>query len=626
MNSVKFLTVNRAIILVGDLFLLYSSYSIAYMLRFEELNPYLQPIYSKTLLPVVLAKLVILTVLGMHTGPWRYTGILDLMKIIKASVLGLLLVAGGMVFFAPGVGFPRSILLIDMILTICFIGTFRLSIRILYSRQMLLGVFTGLFGFKWYQERAISNSKRVLLYGANARGESLLRSILSSQEKLPYHVIGFIDDDPNVSGSVIHGIRNLGVVDNLTDIIERFRIDELMIASNPGKELMTKAYTICQQENVKCRVIPQYLDVLNNDVGVAQLKNVAIEDLLGREPANIDFTKVEGMYRDKRVIVTGAAGSIGKQLCRQLVKFRPSELVCVDLGESPLFYLQQELTEIAPNIKIVYYCSNVTDRAKVSSIFSKHKPHAVFHAAALKHVPLMEANMDEVIFNNISGTKNVADMAHENGAERFIFISTDKAVNPANVMGWTKRAGELYTTYMAGVSKTKFLAVRFGNVLGSNGSVIPIFKEQIRSGGPVKVTHRDVTRYFMTIPEAVLLILQSTLMGEAGDIMILDMGKPVKISVLAEDLIRLSGLTPGEDIEIAYTGLRPGEKLHEILMTANENLEPTEHKKITVLKRGKNRSFEINLVINKVIDICRTEPEQAYNLIRDSFTEKISAA
>ncbi|MDH5541644.1 MAG: polysaccharide biosynthesis protein [Nitrospinota bacterium] len=626
MKFANIFTLNRVIILLGDLILLFSSYTCAYLLRFEGMNPFAISIYRSTIIPIILIKILVFASVGLHTGPWRYTGIIDMAKIIRASLLSLLLIVGGFAFLYPGQSISRAVLLIDTFLAISFVGAFRILIRIFYSKQLLHSVFAGMFGNRLWKTKYSKNSKRVLIYGADVRGEMLVRSILSSQSGNPFHIVGLIDNDPNYNGIIIHDVHHLGNLDDLEALISRFHIDELMIASNPDKDSLTKAYMTCQRLGVQCRTIPNYLDVLHQNVGVSQLKDISIDDLLGREPVKIDYTMIEGMFIGKRVLVTGAAGSIGSQLCKQVIEFKPSELICVDIGETPLFYLQQELKELAPNIPATFYCSDVTDRTKVEKIFAKHKPHMVYHAAALKHVPLMEMNVDEVIHNNVAGIKNVGDMAHDNSAEAFVFISTDKAVNPANVMGWTKRLGEIYTTYLSEKSDTKFLSVRFGNVLGSNGSVIPIFKNQIKNGGPVKVTHRDITRYFMTIPEAVLLILQSTLIGEDGDTMILDMGKPVRIADLAEDVIKLAGFTPGKEISITYTGLRPGEKLHEELMTSSEKLENTTHPKISVLKSRHKRRFEISRLADQILAICMEKPDQAYNLMRDSLSESPSTS
>ncbi len=613
-------TVNRLVVASGDIILFTLAYFASYWLRFEGVPTIHQELFSQILVPVVFTKFVVFSMNGLYRGPWRYTGVLDLIKIVRSSIISLLIVIAGIVFIKYGEGVSRSVLLLDTILTIAFTSIFRISIRVYFSRQLLKGVVAGILGQKFWPMANDTASRNILIYGSDSRGEMLLRSLHHHHHVEPYGVVGFFDDDEKHKGSIIHGVQNLGTSDDLIGIIDKFSINEVMIASNPEKEIIRKIFTDCRKEKVQCRIIPPYLDMVHSKVGVSQLRDVAIEDFLQRDSVQIDYSQVEGMVRGKRVLVTGAAGSIGSQLCNQISSFMPDEIVCVDNSETPLFYLQQDLLESAPQIKTKYYCSDVTNRKKMDTIFSSHKPQLVFHAAAHKHVPLMEANIDEVIYNNLVGTKNVSDMAHEAGSEVFVFISTDKAVNPANVMGWTKRMGELYAKYLSGEGSTKFLSVRFGNVLGSNGSVIPIFKKQIEKGGPIKVTHEDITRYFMTIPEAVLLILQAAYLGKQGDTMILDMGEPVKIFELAEEMIRMAGFEPGKEIDISFTGLRPGEKMHEELSLSSEKLNKTENPKISVLKKDDMNLDTIPVVMEKVLEKWEDSPIMAYDMLRNGIS------
>jgi len=610
------INVNKTIIIVADALLLVIAYLGAYWLRFESITQAQWFLIYATIGPVVFTKLVIFSFTGLHAGPWRFTGILDLINIIKASAISFFVVLVGMIYFYYPGGFSRSVFIIDAILSILLISSFRLVIRLAYSRQMMYGVLQRIVGRR-LASGGEENGKRALIYGANERGELLLRSLLSTHDSEVYRVMGFVDDDPNCSGISIHGVRHVGVADEMEPLITQYDISEVMIASNPGKDIVNRIFKACQKLEVTCRVIPPYLDVVHQRVGLSQLRNIEVEDLLRRDIVKIDYTNVSAMVSGKRVVVTGAAGSIGKQLCTQILEFEPSELVCVDHGENYLFYLQQEIRDMQSAVPCFYYCSDVTDRDKVEKIFSHHRPEIVFHAAAHKHVPLMEGNVDEVIKNNIGGTINVTDMADRYETGIFVFISTDKAVKPANIMGWTKRTGELYTQYLASRSRTKFLSVRFGNVLGSNGSVVPIFRKQIENGGPVLVTHPDTTRYFMTIPEAVLLILQAACLGERGDLMILDMGKPVRITELAELMIRMAGYVPGKDVEIRFTGLRPGEKVHEELVNEVEDIAKTSHSKIFVVKHRNINSDMIPEILDAVLTESRIDPANAYRIMKE---------
>jgi FlaA1/EpsC-like NDP-sugar epimerase len=430
-------------------------------------------------------------------------------------------------------------------------------------------------------------------------------------------VVGFADDRRKCRGVIIHGVSHLGGSGKMEELIRQYDVSEVMIASDPGKEVVGRIFEACRKLEIPCRVIPPYIDVVHQRFGISQLKDIDIEDLLRRDTVKIDYGELSGMINGRRVLVTGAAGSIGRQLCLQLLEFSPSELICVDMGENALFYLQQEIRGAGNSLPCFFYCGSVTNRARMDSIFSRHRPEIIFHAAAHKHVPLMEGNVEEVIMNNIGGTKNVADMADRYDAKSFVFISTDKAVKPGNIMGWTKRVGELYTQSLSGRSSTKFLSVRFGNVLNSQGSVVPIFRRQIERGGPVQVTHPDATRYFMTIPEAVLLILQSACLGGQGDLMILDMGEPVKITDLAELMVRMAGYTPGKEIEIGFTGLRPGEKLHEELVSDGEEMDKTSHPKINAVRNKALNGQSVAELVDDVLIECHRDADKAYAMMKE---------
>jgi len=611
---------NRAVIVLIDALLLALAYVGAYWLRFESISPDQWSLMKTTIVPIVAAKMAIFSLSGLHAGAWRFTGIVDLVNIIKASVLGFFIVMVGMIYFYYPGGFSRSVFVLDLINTVVLIGMFRISIRVGYSRQLLRGVTQKFFG-ALLGGGSSGSGRRVIIYGAGERGEMLLRSLTSQRDSGSYHVVGFGDDRPECRGIKIHGVSHLGGSRDMEDLITQYGVGEVMIASDPGKEVVSLLLETCQKLGVSCRVIPPYLDVVHQRLGLSQLKDIEIEDLLRRDTVKIDYSGVSGMIKGRRVLVTGAAGSIGKQLCLQILEFEPSELICVDMGENPLFYLQQEIGDSGDSARCYFYCSSVTNRSRMDRLFSRHRPEIIFHAAAHKHVPLMEDNIDEVIMNNVGGTKNVADMADKYGTDTFVFISTDKAVKPENVMGWTKRAGEVYTQRFNGESSTRFLSVRFGNVLGSKGSVVPIFKKQIENGGPVRVTHPDATRYFMTIPEAVLLILQSAYLGEQGDLMILEMGSPVKITDLAELMIRMAGFTPGREVEIEFTGLRPGEKLHEELVSGVEEMNKTSHPKIYAVKNQVLNENSVSDLIDDVLIEIHRDPQKGYDMLRERLEE-----
>jgi len=615
------LTKNRFIVVCGDVMLLSTALLCSFLLRFETVPPSAWNLFQVMIIPFTLTKLTVFTLNGLYAGPWRYTGVLDFARIVKSSVISLMLLSLALVFTHYSANYSRSVLLIDTILTILFVGAFRLSIRITYSKQMLKAVLLGAFGTRLWMSKYSDNSKTVMVYGGGEAGEMLIRSILSHQGLVQYHIAGFIDDNPEKKGTIIHGIPYCGSIRDVKQILADHEVEELLITASPKKEVMKEVLLTCQKEKVSCKTVPSYLQGLKQGVEVGNLRDIALEDLLRREPISISYSQVANMVKGKRVLITGAAGSIGSQLCKQILEFEPDELITVDNAETPLFFLRETLRKITGSIKMSFYCSNVTNLPKLKKIFAIHKPELVFHAAAHKHVPLMEDNRDEVIQNNLSGTKNCADMANKFNAEVFVFISTDKAVNPANIMGWTKRAGEIYTASLASNGGTKFLSVRFGNVLGSNGSVVPIFKQQIQDGGPVTLTHEDVTRYFMTIPEAVLLILHAAFLGDYGDTMILDMGKPIKIRELAEDLIRLAGYTPGDEIEITTVGLRPGEKLHEALSLPNEKLAETSNPKISVLKNRFSQWSEVGDLIDTIVAISKVSPDDAYEKLKSSVRQ-----
>ncbi len=471
---------------------------------------------------------------------------------------------------------PRSILPISWLLNIFLIGGSRLLWRLVRD-----------YGLKPIQQ---SDGRPVLIVGAGATGV-LVAKELKRHYNGEINLIGFVDDDPSKKNTKVLGVQVFGGREILPELITQYSLEEIIIAI-PSVEgsVIREIVAMCEKSNVKLKILPGIYDLIEENVTVNQIREVEVEDLLGRDPVKVDLESISSYLKGQVILVTGAGGSIGSELCRQILKYTPSKLLLLDNCENNMYDIEMELRKNYPYIDIVACVKDIKDKKTIDQIFAEYQPYVVYHAAAHKHVPLMEANPEEAIKNNVMGTYNVAQAANIYGAKRFVLISTDKAVNPTSVMGASKRVAEMVIQYLNETSKTNYAAVRFGNVLGSRGSVIPLFQQQIAEGGPVTVTDRNMIRYFMTIPEAVQLVLQAGAMTEGGEIFILDMGEMVKIIDLAKTLIRLSGFEPGEDIEIKETGMRPGEKLYEELMTSEEGVNATKHERIfvgqpTTLKR-----------------------------------------
>ncbi|MHC4961780.1 MAG: polysaccharide biosynthesis protein, partial [Planctomycetota bacterium] len=423
-----------------------------------------------------------------------------------------------------------------------------------------------------------------------------------------YEVVGFIDDDPAKQGMNIHGITVLGNVEQLPQVCEKSSIDEIAIAiPSATRRQLRHVVQVCQGTALRFSTVPSLTDIASGKFSVSQMRHVDIDDLLGREVVQLDMLQLEKFLKDKVILVTGAGGSIGSEMCRQVCAFGPKLLLLVEQAENPLFFIEGELRKNFPDVQMKAVICDIAETARVNQVYEQYHPQVVIHAAAHKHVPLMEGNPGEAIKNNVVGTRNMANAADAFGTDDFVMISTDKAVNPTSIMGSSKRIAEMYIQDLNNTSKTHFMTVRFGNVLGSNGSVIPIFNKQIIDGGPVTVTHPEMTRYFMTIPEASQLVLQAATMGSGGEIFLLDMGEPVKIVDLARELITLSGFRPGEDIEIEFSGLRPGEKLFEELSIEGEDMIPTKHPKIAIWKTISRDRQTLRDGIEKVIDIAHTQ-------------------
>ncbi len=463
---------------------------------------------------------------------------------------------------------PIIDVMINFVLDIFVLGGTRFLLRLLKNYYI--------------QNKSNKPQKNVLVVGAGDAGELLIREYQKHPE-LGKNIVGIIDDDTSKHGLEIHGIKVMGSRNLIPEVIEEYHIKEVVIAipSAPGQEIK-EIYNLSKKEGIKVRTVPSIHEIVNGKFNINQIREVKVEDLLKRDQIDLVEDEISSYLTDKTILITGGAGSIGSELSRQSAKFSPKRIVIFDINENDSYFLKRELNEKFPEINVNIEIGSVRDKEKVIDSISQFKPDVIFHAAAHKHVPLMETNPEEAVKNNVFGTKNVVEVADEYNVDRFILISTDKAVNPTNVMGATKRVAEMITQTYSKKSNTKFMAVRFGNVLGSKGSVIPIFKKQIENGGPVTVTHPEVKRYFMTIPEAAQLVIQSGAIGNGGEVFILDMGKPVKIIELARDLIKLSGYQEGIDIDIEITGLRPGEKMYEEILLDTEEDISTEHEKIYI--------------------------------------------
>ncbi|MHC4361542.1 MAG: polysaccharide biosynthesis protein [Planctomycetota bacterium] len=534
--------------------------------------------YPSLLVFFIIVKLLVFGLFKQYRGWWRYVGISDLTGILQASLVSTLIIVSlwTSLIFAPApvresleyithVG--QGVFVADLFITFLLLAGLRMAVRLYYEE------------FRTVEGGRL---KRFLIVGAGNAGEALLREIQRMPET-QYEVIGFIDDDPVKQGLNIHGISVLGSVEQLPEVCRQRNIEEIAIAiPSATPHQLRRVIQVCEGAKIRFRTVPSITDIASGKFRVSQIRDVDINDLLSREVVELDLDLIEAFIRDKVVLVTGAGGSIGSEMCRQVCTLNPKLLLLAEQAENPLFYIQRELHSQFPDIPTEAIVCNVTDQIRVDAIFEKYRPQVVIHAAAHKHVPLMELNPGEAVKNNVLGTQIVADAADRHGASNFVMISTDKAVNPTSIMGSSKRIAEMYIQDLGRTSKTHFVTVRFGNVLGSDGSVVPIFKRQIAEGGPVTVTHPEMKRYFMVIPEAVQLVLQAATMGKGGEIFVLDMGEPVRVVDLAKELITLSGFRPGEDIELVFTGPRPGEKLFEELSIEGEDMQPTRHPKIVI--------------------------------------------
>ena len=570
--SIANITKKKKLILfaIADIILISSSVWLSFILRFDGQIPdqFFDTIWEVIFL-LLLFTIPIFYFSGLYSFSWRYASINELVSLFKAPTLYFIFLAVAIYLskdFPSFMGFPRSIFFTDYVLVLAFAGAIRFFKR----------AYSEIFN----KNNKEHTKQKVLIVGAGDAGEQILRSMMSQNNY--YFPVGFVDDNKSKHGVAFHGVKILGEVEDIPRLAIAKDISEIIIAlPSAGSVAIKKAVEKGREAGIqKIKIVPPLSEIITSDVSFRDLRDVQVEDLLGRTPVSLDTKSIQDFINNKVILITGAAGSIGSELSRQVSKFNPALLLLLDQDETGIFNISENINRNFPGVRTVSLISDICDKEKTAGIFKKFRPNIVFHAAAYKHVPLMEKNFDEAVKNNVFGTKIVAEIALANGADTFIFISTDKAVNPVSIMGASKRIGEMICQALNQKNHTKFISVRFGNVLDSRGSVIPIFREQIKKGGPVEVTHKDMKRYFMLTSEAVLLVMQAGAMGKGGEVFVLDMGEPIRILDLAKEMIRFSGLEPDKDIAIVLTSPRPGEKFFEEILTAEEGTASTQNQKI----------------------------------------------
>jgi len=597
-----------------DILIIFSSLMISFFLRgqigiIDTSDLFFQYVNSIIwyVVIVIVVRIVMLWLFGTYRRVWKYASLKDIVAIVEAITLSSVVLAVIFYVFSFPISifgrdisfplrfFPRSIFVIDYILTLLLMTISKFSER--FFNELKFGSIN-------------TRKKRVLIVGAGDAGEMIVREMIR-QKNSEYKPAGFLDDDYSKIKSKIHGVSVLGPISKMEEIVKDSSIDEVIIAMPSASGSTRKEVAVRAKElGVNCKTLPSLYEIIDGKVYLYQVRDIEIEDILGREAINIKIPEVVSEIKDKTILVTGAGGSIGSEICRQVIRFKPDKIILVDHSENNLFLILEELDNKFAFISTVPVVVDIRDKQAMKSIFNKYKPDIVFHAAAYKHVPLMQLNPKAAIVNNFLGTKILAKISIDSGVKRFVMLSTDKAVKPKNVMGISKLLSEKYLQSLANIKSTRFMIVRFGNVLGSMGSVVPLFKQQIQAGGPVRVTHPNMKRYFMTIPEASQLVIQACIIGKGGEIFVLDMGEQINILDLAKNMIRIYGMEPGKDIEIKYTGPRDGEKIDEELVSEDENLVPTEYRHIyearnnnSVNKPDKDEIFSILFNIEKEIQM-----------------------
>lgn len=597
MNKIKKWRV--PLLLIADIIFINIAYLFSFIVRFDFniSNDYVQS-YIRMLPIILLSYIIPLALFKMYKSLWSNASIDEFIKGLIGCIIGCVI---NLIYNNIGNrNLPNSIVILSAILIYVMVVGIRLSYRI-YRRIIVYGKLD------------VKNAKkRVLVVGAGSCGHMVISEMYKNKKEVNMVPVGVIDDDKNKIGTFLLGVKVVGNRNDIPIITKEYNIDTIIIAiSKTSPKKKKEIIEICQQTDAEIKIIPGVYEIMGGKLSLTQMRDVDIKDLLGRDEVELDKDGVSSYLKDKVVLVTGGGGSIGSELCRQIANFKPKKLLILDIYENNAYDIQNELKRNMPELDQFTIIASVRDKRRLRKIFKEFKPDVVFHAAAHKHVPLMEDNSEEAIKNNVLGTLNVAECADEFNSEKFVLISTDKAVNPTNIMGATKRMCEMIVQAMNKKSKTDYVAVRFGNVLGSNGSVIPLFKKQIKNGGPVTLTHKEIIRYFMLIPEAAQLVLQAGAFAKGGEIFILDMGEPVKIYDLAKKLIKLSGFEPEKDIKIEITGLRPGEKLYEELLMNEEGLTETQNDKIFI---GVPSDFEINEIkknIDELLFVALNEDKEA---------------
>jgi FlaA1/EpsC-like NDP-sugar epimerase len=600
------LAVRRAFLLLCDVVMIIISNGMGLLLRFD-LEPskveqrFIESVWAY--LPInLVVSLIIFYLLKLYHSLWRYAGVVEMQNIFSACVLSSLLQFSGMQILQYPV--PRSY-------------------YFLYCGVLLLLIMGSRFAYRFIRSvfrktKIQGEMHKVMIIGGGNAANAIIKEIKTSDHVHNTIVKGIIDDAPEKQGNYIHGIKVIGSRNNIIECVNLYQINEIIIAMpSVSKKIIKEIVDICKQTDCTLKILPGIYQFMNDEVSISNLRNIEVEDLLGRDSIKVDLDSIMGYVEGKIIMVTGGGGSIGSELCRQLSAKAPKQLIIVDIYENNAYDIQQELKKKYPDLDLVVLIASVRNYSRMNYIFKTYRPQIIYHAAAHKHVPLMEDSPNEAIKNNVLGTWKTVQVADLYGAEKFVMISTDKAVNPTNIMGASKRICEMIIQTYNKRSNTEFVAVRFGNVLGSNGSVIPLFKKQIASGGPVTVTHPDIIRYFMTIPEAVSLVLQAGAYAKGGEIFILDMGEPIKILDLAENLIHLSGYKPNEDIMIEFTGLRPGEKLYEELLMEEEGIQDTDNKMIHIGKPIELDEEKFLRQLEELKEVCQMEPVDIRKLIKD---------